>query len=273
LGLRFSLNAKPDFSILGLVVYIGALSKDVYSFYDMIARYQEIRSNGLDLEYIYDRTGTSKEIIGRYKIHPESPAHIQLIESNIGSAAITSRKLIPGYKVKYISFMHEGSADDSIFTEVFDAPVYFGAKDNRLVFDVTEAAELGHQFSDSFRNFALKTFFKGRIENNPEAGKSLNKFVETVLPLVMGLGLSDINSFAGSLNMHPKKLQRLLKDENNSYSSLLDDIRKELAESYLMNTNLPIGTISKLLDYSTNRSFSAAFKRWNELTPRAFRKK
>ena len=273
LGLRFSLNAKPDFSILGLVVYIGALSSDVYSFYDMIARYQEIRSNGMDLEYIYDKNEASKEIIGRYKVHPDSAAHIQVIESNIGSAALSSRKLIPGYKVKYISFMHQGSADDSIFAEVFDAPVYFGAKENRLVFDITEAAELGNQFSDSFRNFALKTFFKGRIDNNPKAGKSLNGFVETMLPLIMGLGLSDINSFARSLNMHPKKLQRLLKDENNSYSSLLDNIRRELAESYLKNSNLPIAIIAQLLDYSSDRSFSTAFKRWNDIAPNVFRKK
>ena len=273
LGLRFSLNAKPDFSILGLEVYLGALSKDVYSFYDMIARYQEIRSNGMDLEYLYNENDASKEIIGRYKVHPESAAHIQVIESNIGSAAILSRKLIPGYRVKYISFMHEGSADDSIFTEVFDAPVYFGAKENRLVFDITEAAELGHRFSENFRNFALNTFFKGRIDNNPEAGRSLNNFVETVLPLVMGLKLSDINSFARSLNMHPKKLQRLLKDENVSYSSLLDNVRRDLAESYLVSSNLPIGIISQLLDYSSDRAFSAAFKRWNHITPSVFRKK
>jgi len=273
LGLRFSRDAKPDFSILGLVVYIGALSSDVYSFYDRISQYQDIRSNGMDLDYIYEKNEASKEIIGRYRVHPESAAHIQVIESNIGSAAISSRKLIPGYKVKYISFMHQGSADDSIFTEVFDAPVYFGAKENRLVFDITEAAELGNRFSDSFQNFALKTFFKGRIDSNPGAGKSLNDFVETVLPLVMGLGLSDINSFARSLNIHPKKLQRLLKDENNSYSSLLDNIRRELAESYLMNSNLPIRTIAQLLDYSCDRSFSTAFKRWNGLTPYVFRKK
>jgi len=169
--------------------------------------------------------------------------------------------------------MHQGSVDESLFTEVFDAPVYYGAEENRLVFDVTEAADLGNRFSDSFRNFALRTFFKGRIDNDPEAGTSLNKFIETTLPLVMGLGLSDINSFARSLNMHPKKLQRLLKDENNSYSSLLDNIRKELAENYLMNSNLRIGIIALLLDYSCERSFSTAFKRWNGLPPYVFRKK
>jgi len=97
-------------------------------------------------------------------------------------------------------------------------------------------------------------------------------FIEGVLPSVMGLGLSDAESFAKSLNMHSKKLQRLLKDEGVSYSNIIDGVRQDLAESYLINTSLPIINIARLLDYSSDRPFSSAFKRWHDVSPTQFRK-
>ncbi len=270
LGLRFALNTKADFSSIGPTIYIGALSEDIKSFFDYITEAQSIRTNGID--YSFHDNIDEKELAGIYKIHPSSAPYRQFLESTIAIAAITAQKLIPSFKVKYISLMHQGPSDRSIYEEVFKAPVYFGQKENKLVSNRDYFELEDNRLSVGFRDFALKAFFKGRTELKPDARRSVAKFVETVLPSVMGLGLSDIESFSKSLNMHPKKLQRLLKEEDQSYSNVVDIVRKTLSESYLNNTSLSIGQIAALLEYSSDRPFSTAFKRWYDVSPTQFRK-
>lgn len=71
-----------------------------------------------------------------------------------------------------------------------------------------------------------------------------------------------MNSVADSLGVHPKKLQRLLKDEGVSYKDILDDVRQAQAIRYLEDTDMAINKISRLLDYTSDTSFNTAFKRW-----------
>ena len=250
---------------------MGALSSDVGSFLQTIAKYQSVRTNGLVYE-IYDNPDMD-EIIGSYIVSAHSVPHRQFLENNVALAALTARKLIPGFQVKYVSFTHEAPADQTLHREVFDAPIYFGAKENRLVSDKGYFGLKDSQLSVGFRDFALRAYFKGQTELEPTARQSVSKFIETVLPSVMGLGLSDVESFAKSMNMHPKKLQRLLKDEGLSYSNVTDTVRQRLAETYLVNTSLTIAQIARLLDYSSDRPFASAFKRWSGASPTQFRKK
>ena len=83
-----------------------------------------------------------------------------------------------------------------------------------------------------------------------------------ILPSILGINRSDIINIAEILNLHPKKLQRILQYEGTSYSDVLDDVRKGLAERLLVDTDISIDRIAKMLDYSSDRAFTAAMKRW-----------
>jgi AraC-like DNA-binding protein len=72
--------------------------------------------------------------------------------------------------------------------------------------------------------------------------------------------------------MTPRTLQRRLKAHGISYQKLLENLRKDLAKSYLRERRLAIGELAYLLGYSEPSAFQRAFKRWTGMTPDNFRR-
>jgi len=64
-----------------------------------------------------------------------------------------------------------------------------------------------------------------------------------------------------------RSLQRRLRDEETSYSQLLDETRRELAMQYIRRSRMSINEITYLLGFSEPSNFSRAFKRWTGHSP------
>ena len=82
-----------------------------------------------------------------------------------------------------------------------------------------------------------------------------------------------IEMVAGHLNMSLRTMQRRLKEEGLTYKSLLDELRKEFAITYLSRADLSISDIAYLLSYSELSTFTRSFKRWTGMSPKAYRSK
>lgn len=89
-------------------------------------------------------------------------------------------------------------------------------------------------------------------------------------PGLLELGIEDM---AERLGLHPRTLQRRLKDENDSYLNVQARMRHRLACQWLRQGERSIDDISAKLGFSDRRAFTAAFKRWEGLTPSAWREK
>jgi AraC-like DNA-binding protein len=74
-------------------------------------------------------------------------------------------------------------------------------------------------------------------------------------------------TIALSLNMSAQTLRRRLKVEGTSYPMIKDEIRRDLAIDYLLNSNRSITDISTALGFSEPRSFTRAFKDWTGISP------
>jgi AraC-like DNA-binding protein len=85
------------------------------------------------------------------------------------------------------------------------------------------------------------------------------------LPAVLTL-----DEVAAALRVSPRSLQRSLRDEGWSLSTVLDAVRKERAEA-LLGRGEPIGEVAWQLGYSTPSAFHRAFRRWYGSAPDAFR--
>jgi AraC-like DNA-binding protein len=64
--------------------------------------------------------------------------------------------------------------------------------------------------------------------------------------------------------MSERTLQRRLRDEGESFASILDDTRRELAGSWLAEGRLTRTEIAYLLGFSQLSSFSRALRRWGQ---------
>ena len=85
-------------------------------------------------------------------------------------------------------------------------------------------------------------------------------------------GITRQDMVAEDLGMTSRTLQRKLSQEGVSYQKLLDEVRQQIAEDYLQNTDMSIPDIALRLGYSETTSFHRKFKAATGKTPGDFRR-
>lgn len=80
-------------------------------------------------------------------------------------------------------------------------------------------------------------------------------------------GQATEESIANALHMSLRTLQRRLTDRNETYRSILNSVRKELALQYIATPHYSITEITYLLGFTEPSSFTRSFKRWTGNTP------
>ena len=73
------------------------------------------------------------------------------------------------------------------------------------------------------------------------------------------------------LKQHPKKLQRYLMDQGLNFRRLKADIRLDMGEHYLLDSDLPLTIIATLLGFGDLSGFSRAFKHRHHCSPQIWR--
>ena len=68
-----------------------------------------------------------------------------------------------------------------------------------------------------------------------------------------------------------RTLYRRLRVEGQAFRQLADQVRFELACELLINTDMTLGQIAAVLNYSELSAFTRAFRGWSGQTPSAWR--
>ncbi len=181
----------------------------------------------------------------------------------------TDRELVP----VRVDLAHPRRHPVAQYEEVWGAPVRFEQPTQALWFDssVLEAPV---------------------VSAAPEAGKYLERYLETLMPtldprapddasvsakvrehLLRDLSSGDVDqpSVASALGMSSRSMQRKLSAEGTSFSALLDDVRRVQTERMLARRDLAFYEIAYLLGFADPSSFYRACKRWVDMTPDAWR--
>ena len=75
------------------------------------------------------------------------------------------------------------------------------------------------------------------------------------------------NDLAEKLNISKRTLHRKLREQDETFRSLLLQVRMDLAERYIRNESFSITEIAFLLGYADTSAFSRAFRGWFGLSP------
>ncbi len=73
-----------------------------------------------------------------------------------------------------------------------------------------------------------------------------------------------------TLGLSSPTLRRHLEAENTTFSAIVDEVRREIAQREL-RSNRTVGEIAFRLGFSSASAFDRAFKRWNGQSPKAYR--
>lgn len=84
-------------------------------------------------------------------------------------------------------------------------------------------------------------------------------------------GLPGIEKMAAHLNLSSRTMHRHLADAGTGYQKIVDDVRRRLAEEFLINTGLSIEEIAERTGFSDASNFRKAFRKWTGEAPAEFR--
>jgi AraC-like DNA-binding protein len=92
-----------------------------------------------------------------------------------------------------------------------------------------------------------------------KADSSIAERIRHSLYLLLPEGHASVERVAINLGLHPRTLQRMIEKKGGSFASLLNDVRRELAQRYLAAPHHSIAAVSLLTGYSSQSAFSRWF--------------
>ncbi len=153
--------------------------------------------------------------------------------------------------------------------QFFERPITFNAPFDALVF---ERRILDLPLEGAFPALHEQAHFLAAQRLGKEAKRQgVAAEIEDLIlrePDLLAVGIEDM---ADRLNLHARTLQRRLKDEGDTYLHVQARMRHRLACQWLRQGSISIDDISARLGFSDRRAFTAAFKRWEGTTPKAWR--
>ena len=155
------------------------------------------------------------------------------------------------------------------YQAVFGCPVRFEQPCNALIVPLeylgVPLRQADANLLRTLEEHAL-TLIAGLDDDEP-----LPRRVKNALRLLLKDGLPRKERVAEKFNMTVRTLQRHLQQADSSYQQILDELRRELAEHYLLRSDLAIQDIASYLGFTESRSFHRSFKGWTGQTPGEFR--
>lgn len=118
----------------------------------------------------------------------------------------------------------------------------------------------------------LLTLCERELEQLTRTRSLGEKITQLLGPLLNGGREPDLEEVAARLKLPTWTLRRKLADEGTRFRSILNDTRRDLAMTYIRDTELAFGEIAYLLGFASAEAFQRAFKRWNGQTPGEFRR-
>ncbi|MEO2268257.1 AraC family transcriptional regulator [Pseudoalteromonas pernae] len=148
---------------------------------------------------------------------------------------------------------------------IFGCEVKTGCAHDSLLFDSETLALTPSQPANLLNSIIEKQFQQRQM-----AYVDHSRLVRHAINVLLPTGDCSKENIAASLGMHPKKLERMLNEQNTTYRQLLEDTRKEIAMRTLKMNNMTMTTLALNLGYADFSAFSRSFKRWTGMPPSQF---
>ena len=169
-----------------------------------------------------------------------------------------------------VTFKHRAPRDTRLHDEHFGVSPRWQAEADELVLPKAMLTAV-----PSFANPALSLHFEALAQRLvQEAGSASNTTARVRLAILEALpdGEPASTSIAKQLGMSDRTLRRALAKEGESFSALVDAVRKERASRLVLDPRASLAEVAFMLGFSELSAFSRAFKRWHGRAPSEYRR-
>jgi len=161
-----------------------------------------------------------------------------------------------------VHFMHRAPADVAPYDR-FRSKLKFGMPHNGFLFS---RALLDRPMAPAHAGMHV-AFDSYARELSGRLGSGLRSRAREIVSEQLGSGEMCMESVAAALAMSVPTLRRRLEDEGATFTGIVDDVRRELAERYLRDLECSISEIAFKLGFAHAPAFHKAFRRWTGVTP------
>ena len=167
-----------------------------------------------------------------------------------------------------VTFIHSQLVCAEEYNSYFKAPVKFNADYDSLTLPadaVDKRLPIGNPHLATLSDQYIITYLAELDKKN-----IVQRVKGVIIEMLPSGGVSD-EKVAKRLNMSTRSLQRKLQGAHTTFGKLLDEVRQEIAEHYLHDSNVSLTEIAFVLGYSEYSSFWRAYKRWTKTSPSEIR--
>ncbi|MBW2235087.1 MAG: AraC family transcriptional regulator [Deltaproteobacteria bacterium] len=264
-GLR--LSQRQDVGILGPLAVAMQNSGTVGEALACASRYIFVHSPAIAFS-AQPATRADRVLVVFELLLERAGSTVQATELSLGLAARVVSLLAEGrHHLMGVQLPHSRLAPLDRYRAHFAAPVSFECDDAALEFleaDLSLPIPSGSRELRELANDYLELHYA-------TARTPFSVRVQGVVRRSMGTGRSDCVDVASALAVHPRTLQRRLREEGTRFEQIKDEVRADLARRYLAQAELPLSQVAGLLDYSEQSAFTRSCRRWFGRPPRALR--
>jgi AraC-like DNA-binding protein len=227
------------------------------------SRYLQVHNGAIAFTARADESRAQVFMVFRATVE-HAPSWAQTAEHGLGLAWRIMTLLSEGRAhLQQVLIPHTPVATEATYEHRFGVPVEFGANQLTLVY---LAKDLDLLVSESNRE--LHDLAASYLDRQlPRERTSITVQVRQAVEALLGTGTCSCRHVAKALYMHPRTLQRRLRDEGTTFEAIRDETRHELARRYLGQPDLPLAQVAGLLDYHEQSALGRSCRRWFHATP------
>lgn len=174
----------------------------------------------------------------------------------------------PDWLPSEVRLRHDHPLDIEPYRRFFNAPLKFNAEHSSLVFPASWLPQPTQLADPGLRQDFLSRIQEMRAYND----QSFREQAYKMLVMLLGQQRCTREQLAEQFAMHPRTLNRRLKDAGTSFRELHGEACYEMARQLLRDTRRNLPSIAALLGYSDETAFIRAFSKWEGISPAKWRK-
>jgi AraC-like DNA-binding protein len=262
----FRISASDPLSWLGVLGHLMLASPTLRQAGDNLMRYMPLVSPVVrpTIESRLDRMRVGLNLVGGARPVPQQRYDFTW---NLLLATLRFVGARPDLKPVLVEYAYPAPAALDAYGAQFGCPVRFNAPANALEFanaDISAPIPTANPLVAE----GLLRMLDERLAQAEHA--SFAARVREMLPAMIDAGGALRDAVARRLAISERTLQRRLADEGTDFSTLLDEVRRTLAQQYLGSDRISVKNLSYKLGFSDPSAFHRACLRWFGKAPGEF---
>ncbi|WP_171231898.1 AraC family transcriptional regulator [Ruegeria sp. HKCCA4812] len=166
-------------------------------------------------------------------------------------------------------FQHKVGSHAKTYEKLAGCPVVFSAEKIEIILPLSALELKVPTYDPKLREHLLEYGERLLAEKTPPKHQTRAR-VEGLITRSLPGAILQAEDAAADLGISLRTFSRRLKEEGTSYRDIVDDLRCDLAQTFITN-GMTLSEISYALGYADQAAFSTAFKRWTGQPPSAFK--